>query len=278
MSSFDYSHDDLDRNSRKILLNHDYQRTYPPFVIPSVFYNVYHVHQFTSMETIQLIIEHFEQCYHYSIDTESDKNNHELCLIQVQSIPRRLPMFVVLVALKHLPLPGSPLFMKLESMFSLLFRLENTVFSWGELRHEIRNIQDYNVGSWIIRADLINLQNKFNNWYQRALPSCEVCSSKQKSTTSSMIQPICLCSKNYPYDNLSCKWSLQNAMIYTFQRFLDKSSTRQSWGVLLDPMYSSLSSSKLQRLINYCINDCFAVTYLHQPIQKKLEFMPITWY
>jgi hypothetical protein len=175
---------------------------------------------------------------------------------------------VVLVALKHLPLSSSPSFVKIELMFRLLFRLENTIYSWGKLSYELRNVHDYPVGSWSIQAEQTDLQEKFIDWYKRALPPCEVCNPFRSSTILSSTKPICLCSRYYPYDDLNNKWSLQNALVYTFQRFLDKSMTKQSWGVMLDPVYSSLSSFKVNQLIKYSIDDCFAVTYLHQPIRN----------
>ncbi|CAF5146468.1 unnamed protein product [Rotaria magnacalcarata] len=83
--------------------NNHYRRNYRPFTIPSSFYNIVHVHRFTSIDTISTLINHFESCYRYSIDTESDRLTNELSLIQVHSIPQHLPSFIVLVELNHLP-------------------------------------------------------------------------------------------------------------------------------------------------------------------------------
>ncbi|CAF4329469.1 unnamed protein product, partial [Rotaria sordida] len=84
------------------------------------------------------------------------------------------------------------------------------------------------------------------------------------SSTSS-----CTCSKKSPYVNPSDKWSLQNAILYTVNRFLDKSSTKKNWNIMLDPNYSPLSSYERRKRINYAIYDCFAVTLLHQAIYDK---------
>jgi hypothetical protein len=55
-------------------------------------------------------------------------------------------------------------------------------------------------------------------------------------------------------------------MLYTSQLCLDKSMTRCTWSVLLDPEYSSLSTRECHKRIIYASSDCFAVTYLHRPI------------
>ncbi|CAF1402575.1 unnamed protein product [Rotaria sordida] len=79
----------------------------------------------------------------------------------------------------------------------------------------------------------------------------------------------CTCSNKSPYVNPSDKWSLQNAIRYTINRFLDKSSTKKNWSIMLDPNYSPLSSYERRKRINYAIYDCFAVTLLHQAVCDK---------
>ena len=74
---------------------------------------------------------------------------------------------------------------------------------------------------------------------------------------------------NFPHVKSTDKWSLQNAIRYAVNRFLDKSSTKKNWSIMLDPKYSSLSSSEQHRRINYAIYDCFAVTLLHRAIYEK---------
>ncbi|CAF4505915.1 unnamed protein product, partial [Rotaria magnacalcarata] len=74
-----------DRHRRHVRLeeqNNRYQRNYRPFTIPSSFYNIVHVHRFTTIDTISTLINHFESLYRYSIDTESDQFINALSLIQ----------------------------------------------------------------------------------------------------------------------------------------------------------------------------------------------------
>ncbi|CAF1481320.1 unnamed protein product [Rotaria sordida] len=44
--------------------------------------------------------------------------------------------------------------------------------------------------------------------------------------------------------------------------FIDKSITVYHWAMKLDPMYSTLSTSKRNKMIHYAIYNCFAATYL----------------
>ena len=116
------------RNSRLHEQNNNYRRNYLPFTVPSLFYNIVHVHRFTTIDTISSLIHHFESCYSYSIDTESDRYTYDLSLIQVHSIPQHLPSLVVLFEINHLPPSDSLLLTKIKLLFSILFRLGNTIF------------------------------------------------------------------------------------------------------------------------------------------------------
>ena len=96
------------------------------------------------------------------------------------------------------------------------------------------------------------------------------CSNKVSTSLECSVLPrTCNCFINSPYPKSHRVWSLQNAILYTSQRFLDKSTTRQTWSVLLDPAYSPLSPKECQRRILYASADCFAVTYLHHPIYES---------
>ncbi|CAF5122568.1 unnamed protein product, partial [Rotaria sp. Silwood1] len=118
-------------------------------------------------------------------------------------------------------------------------------------------------------------QDEFYSWYRGALPPCEACGSIQLSTMITSSKSSCICSKNSPYVNPADKWLLQNAVFYTVNRFLDKSSTNKNWSVMLDPNYSSLSSYEQHKRINYAIYDCFVVTLLHQAIYDKWSLIKL---
>jgi hypothetical protein len=260
------------RNVRLQEQHNHYRHHYPPFTIPSSYYTIVYVHRFTAIDTIETLLNHFESCYRYSIDTESDRFTYELSLVQVQSIPRQLPSLIVLFELNHFPSSDSLLMKKIRSLFHLLFRLENTIFSWGPMHVELKPAISMNLFKWPVSGLLINLQDEFSSWYRGALPPCEACRSNQLSNTSKF---RCTCMDNYPYAKLTDLWSLQNAICYTINRFLDKSSTRKNWSALLDPNYSSLSSLEQSRRTNYAIYDCVAVTFLHRAVYDKWTLMEL---
>ena len=249
--------------------NNHYRHNYLPLIIPTSFYNVVHIHRFTTNDTISTLINHFESCYRYSIDTELDRFTYDLSLIQVHSIPQHLPSFIVLFEINQFPSSDSLLISKIKSLFNLLFRSGNTIFSWGPMSKELRPAVEMNLFQWPTSALFIDLQSCFGGWYRMALPLCESCGSIQPSNVPKSLHSRCTCTNNSPYVKPTDKWSLQNAICYAVRRFLDKSSTKKDWSIMLDPKYSSLSSSERRRRINYAIYDCFAVTLLHRAIYEN---------
>ncbi|CAF4662040.1 unnamed protein product [Rotaria sp. Silwood2] len=152
------------RNVRLEEQNNNYRRNYLPFTIPSSFYNIAHVHRFTTIDTISILNNHFEPCYRYSVDTDLDRFTYELSLIQVHSIPQNLPSFIVLFEINHLPPFDTLLFDKIKLLFRLLFRLGNITFSWGSMSNELKSAVLMNLFTWPLLVFLINLQNEFPSW------------------------------------------------------------------------------------------------------------------
>ncbi|CAF1530640.1 unnamed protein product [Rotaria sordida] len=58
--------------------------------------------------------------------------------------------------------------------------------------------------------------------------------------------------------------------------FIDKSITVNKWATELDPMYSTLSTSKRNKMIHYAIYDCFAATCLIRPVTLYWTFQQVT--
>ncbi|CAF4371916.1 unnamed protein product [Rotaria sp. Silwood2] len=152
------------RNVRLEEQNNNYRRNYLPFTIPSSFYNIAHVHRFTTIDTISTLNNHFESCYRYTADTDLDRFTYKLALIQVHSIPQNLPSFIVLFEINHLPPFDILLFDKIKLLFRLLFPLENITFSWGSMSNELKSAVLMNLFTWPLLVFLINLQNEFPSW------------------------------------------------------------------------------------------------------------------
>ena len=255
----------FDRNARLTQQNDQYRQDYPSFDIPSSFYEIVFVNRYSSIKVIQELIEHFGNCFRFTIDTESDCYTNELSLIQVHSISSHLPSLIVLIELNHLSSLDFSVMEKLKELFRVLFRFEGIIYSWGSLSLELKPIISMHLFTWPIQALLINLQEDFSGWYCRALPPCVACGSNQFLKRTNL---ECICMKNFPKIKPTELWSLQNAIRYAAEFFLDKTSTKRNWSACLDPRYSSLSTSERLRRVNYAVNDCLSVTCLHKPITE----------
>ncbi|CAF4160299.1 unnamed protein product [Rotaria sordida] len=225
------------KNTNKQLQNYDYQLNYPPFYVPDVCYQVFHIHRYISLEQLQTIIAHIKSCRSFSIDMESDRYTHELALIQIHTIPSQLPGIVILLELFHLPLVDTILFQQIYSLVQLIF--------YSALNY-------------------INLQRRFKPWIERTLPHSEECKSEHINS-----QPYrCDC---IPHIGTKETWSLQKAVRYACNQFLDKSYTKSRWKKLLDPLYSTLPSPTLNNMTYYAIYDVLAVSYLRRPVLESWD-------
>ena len=245
------------RNAEHALNNHRYQQDYPPFHIPSKYYRVFHLNRFTDSDTIQLIPDHIHDCVSFSVDTENDDHSHEIALIQIHSIPVALPSVILLVELNHLPPRDTSRFRKFCEIFYSLFRSGNTIYGWGPPVGQLEKALPRRLFSFPLVCECINLQKEFALWFAVKASSC-VCDE-------------CL---SFQYIHSRGPWSLQNAIRYVAEAFLDKSSTKSHWSYLLEPLHSPLSSQSCHTMVTYALYDCLAVTYLHHPTMKLWNLSP----
>jgi hypothetical protein len=188
------------------------------------------------MEEIKLSVNHVQECTQFTIDTESEKSNGQLALIQIQTIPPRLPSLVILIALAHLPSNDSSMYVKIKEFFNLIFRSGNELYSWGDMKTELDPAKDYYLFNWPILALMINIQLYFASWYAWALTHCESCCPKHHPDgvndinviTQGCSSSMCVYHEQSPYRPQE-KWSLQKALIYAAHMFIDKSTTVNSW-------------------------------------------------
>ncbi|CAF1529649.1 unnamed protein product, partial [Rotaria sordida] len=109
-------------------------------------YEVILINRYMSMEVIDKVLNHINDCYQYSVDTESEMSNNELSIIQFHTIPRTLPSQVLIIELSQLP--------NRESHLS-----RNEIYSWGNMNLELESA-NY-LFAWPITSELINLQPHF---------------------------------------------------------------------------------------------------------------------
>ncbi|CAF3544580.1 unnamed protein product [Rotaria socialis] len=255
------------RTAQKAQKNYQNQQQYPAFTLPTSFYEIIYVNKFTTTETMQKLIDHVRHCHEFTFDTEGEKSNKQLALIQIQTIPQQLPCFVVLVELLHLPSFNTLIFVKIKQLFTLIFQSKNKLYSW----------------EWPITSQIFDIQLGFSDWYTWALSHCEVCSPSLLqhnvindvcSNTNINSSSKCTCHEASPY-RPGEKWGLQDAFIYTCQLFIDKSMTISYWAKVLDPHHSTLSTITREKMLRYAIYDCFTTTYLARPVLSTWTFQKV---
>ncbi|CAF4858125.1 unnamed protein product, partial [Rotaria socialis] len=153
---------------------------------------------------------------------------------QIHSIPVELPAIVVLIELNHLPSIDSLLFSQIRLLFDFVFQSRNIIYYWGPLVVELESALPYDIFIFPLGGELINLQYRFKTWIEE---------------------------KNFP--------CVEYSLIYTCGQFLDKVPTKNYWSLLLDPLYSTISSSTLSIMIRYATYDYLAVSYLHRPVLEN---------
>ena len=195
------------RKTSKEEENNRLRQQYPLFEIPTSFYKVVHVTKYISIDEMHLMINHVEECTQFTIDTESERSNGQLALIQVQAIPPRIPLLVILIELAHLPPNNSHVYAKIKKLFELIFRFGNKLYLWGDMSKELDPSKGYRLFNWPILASIVDIQPRFSSWYEWALTQCESCRPKHRLnglndinvTTQNYSSLMCACHEQSPY-------------------------------------------------------------------------------
>jgi hypothetical protein len=191
---------------------------------------VYGVHRRTCTHLLHDLIHLAQNTQFFTVDTESDLVTNRLALIQIEMIHASLST-VVLVELAHLPDDSTSLQCWLiQSLLKSIFTPSKEIYAWGDLQQELTGVIPTG------RLNVVNVQKEFKSWYGTRFLSD-------------------------PTGNQ--KWGLQSAIATTFDEFLDKSETLNTWScALLYARHSSVPSPRIQSMIDYAVNDCLAVTKL----------------
>ena len=155
----------------------------------------------------------------FSVDTESEISNYKLTLVQVQSIPDRLPFYIIFIGLYHLPPSDSHMYAHIGKFFESLFRSEDQLYA-GQNMHMKLNPLKHLIAHPIL-ADVINIQTHYNTWHERARILCRAYrlinpaeqdnygDNDQKDAAQSPY----LCHQAGSYGQ-NQSWSLRNALFY----------------------------------------------------------------
>ena len=257
-----------------------FAKHYTPFHVQLSDYELVFINNNTSTNTMNKLLNHVNTCKQYSIDTESERANNQLSLIQINSIPSEPKSLVMLFELNHLPTRNSQKYEKICQLFRSIFRTSNEIYSWGDMRVELEHAQHLII--WPIPATLFNIQPHFPGWYNWARTQCRVQNlsyrhdmnrgneiMQQYQQTSS-----CSCHPPSPYKTNEL-WSLQKAFLYGCNLFIDKSCTLSHWSSSLRSRHSSLTQQDRMKMINYATDDVMAATFLIRPITEAWTFEKI---
>ena len=237
-----------------------------PTFTPLNDFTVHLINHSTSTMLMQSLIELARQTRRFTIDTEQDYYSHRPALIQVEFV--QATSVVILVEVCHLPHPSSTLFWLIRSLFKVILRPEKLILGWGDIVDELSSFIDDGLFSSDLLEQIttIDVQHQFKSWYNDRHPHrCDLTPSADDHIT-------CTCSYR-PVKNRNDKWSLQKAVAYLFDEFLDKSRTKSNWSRRLDCKdvrrytITNRKENETRELISYAAKDCLAVTKLFTTMQ-----------
>ena len=258
-------------NTRKALQDYLYQQTFPPFEVPSTLYRIVHIHRYTSIDTMDIVLAHVQSCRSFSVDTESLRHPSNIQLIQIHSIPTEFPSYALLIQLAHLPSFDSILFQHIRLLLRHLLQRGNTLYSWGPAEIELKRALPYRLFSFPLECLCFDVQKDFLIWHALVPPFCEVCRPNADYQVTTGSSRFCQC-QDVTYRDLSKPWSLQNAILYVSDCYLDKTQTKSPWNELLDPLHSTMSAVRCDRMTRYAVYDALAVSYLRFPVTQMWTF------
>ena len=250
---------------------------YPEFHMSSNNYDIIFLNNETTSNELNMILRHVRFCRQYSIDTESDQRTNRLSLIQVNSMPVRDKSIIMLFELEQLPHEHSTEYDKIRELFCLLFRKDNELFAWGDMRKELEPKKD--LFTWPIPAVLVNLQLYFPGWYAWGRSQCRgttlsYCDDEDEGLQQHQRMLVCSCHLQSPY-NPNELWSLKNAFKYGFKLFIDKSARLGNWSSSLNSRKSSLSYETQKKMIRYAVYEVITISFLARPIAEQWTFKQV---
>ena len=222
----------------------------------------------TSMDVLDDLIDYAKVVKHYTIDTESQtlpRRPSIPALLQIEYVYENNPSILLLIECTHLPERNEPTFKKIKQLLNIIFSSGHTIYSWGDLEHELEDFYQYDLFDTIdINHDnKRNIQNEFKEYFNTTYPTSPDIKLKSNET-----------------------YSLQFAILKTFNEWLTKRFTLGNFGCGLDPALNIIIVPRQfmymkeqviqheeeirQLLVSYALNDCLGVTKL----VNKLPLVP----
>ena len=169
----------------------------------------------------------------------------------------------------HIPQQNEFTFTIIKDLFDLILRTDKIIYVWGTLDELIpfTNYQFFSIDQ-ISHTQFINLQDSFKRYWQRNHPHHE-----PTATSSADFINKCLCEQCIGKED-SQLWSLQDAVAFELNEWLDKRSTLSDFDIGLDPQLASLTGIRKEnrkRMTIYAADDCLSM----ERLLIKLEYEQI---
>ncbi|CAM4765387.1 unnamed protein product [Rotaria magnacalcarata] len=244
----------------QLILEHQYASTYLPFTpLP---HTLHYINRTTSEETLNQINQTVTTSFNFTLDTESiqtRQRKNKPVLIQIQVLLSNNFSIILIFEMCHLPREHTTTFYLIKNLLTTIFNSSKPIYIWGE-RDELTTFVIYNLFSatQLSLTNFQNLQDKFKEQWQQQH------SHITSNISSSDLTPECVCEKCIGKSSHEL-WSLQNAVSYELNEWLDKRSTKSHFNIGLDPQLSQLNLKEQQdrqKLTSYAANDCLSMQRL----------------
>ncbi|CAF3104389.1 unnamed protein product [Rotaria socialis] len=227
------SRQNYSKSLRKKLKEHQYASKYLPFTPLS--HTLHYINRTTSGETLNQINQTVTTSFNFTLDTES-----------MQTRQRKNK-------------PHTTTFNLIKNLLTTIFNSSKPIYIWGE-RDELTPFVIYNLFSatQLSLTNFQNLQDKFKEQWQQQH------SHITSNISSSGLTPECVCEKCIGKSSHEL-WSLQNAVSYELNEWLDKRLTMSHFNIGLDSQLSQLNLKEQQdrqKLTSYAANDCLSMQRL----------------
>ncbi|CAF1480920.1 unnamed protein product [Adineta steineri] len=287
------------KNTKKIQYNESLREQYAPYRPSSNIIRT-HLHHQTSVETVEKLIKQAKETKIFIVDTEGQIGEliNSGALIQIQFVDSINDSTIILIETNFLPAPQTTLFNKIKELCSIIFNNNNDIVSWGCVEKEFKEFHHLNL---INIGNIIkyNLQFLFSN--PNGKPITHPAREKREEATGCSF--VCDTpgddefDDEFDYDdneqpdksNSVEPTSLQDAVVRTFNRFLDKSLTVNYWKCGIDlnlntwrnKLFSrsrydaNIERQERNKRLQYAINDCTSVAelFFHMYPEKMNNYL-----
>ena len=285
------------KNQRKREENEELRELYPPYC-PSSHLEIFHVHYRSTVQSIEELIKKARETRRFVVDTESQykklrkgepKTNG--ALIQIQMIHSTIYSTVLLIETCYLPDTQSILYQKIKNLCDIIFDSNNEIVTWGPIEQEFTSFHHFNL-IHLGNVRKCDLQFYFSNPNQNYDTHPEMERREMTGDVSMTIDTpgdeliVFADEDDWNFDDggdvrhkekLNAPLGLQTAVAENFNKFLDKSYTKNEWNCGLDLNLGTWRRQQFSRgkydekkekqerqeMLQYAVHDCASVADLY---------------